>query len=251
MKTVNLSGSETTEPIEIRTGVKQGCIIAPTLFSIFLAAMLYLTETRLFRGIHITYRTDYINYFRAKSRTTTTSVVEFQYADNSQVSACSEADLQAMVNIVIEAYSRMGLTLNTSKTKILFQQGPGAPLPSPKITANNALLENVPSFTYLGSHLSTNILIDEIQHGIDGASAAFGKLRNRVFEDHNIPTRRWMCNNAVITPILLYGVETWTAYQKHIKPLEKFHQRYLRKDLSAGNTDKPTSVSWNKPTPPV
>lgn len=77
-KAVILSGGETTEPIEIRTRLKQGCITASTLFTIFLAGRVHLTESRLPRGIHITYRTDgnifNINRFRAKSRTTNTSV---------------------------------------------------------------------------------------------------------------------------------------------------------------------------------
>lgn len=70
MKAVILSSSETKEPIEMSTGEKQGSMIAPTIFSIFLGAMLHLTETRLHRGIRITYRTDgkifNINCFRAK-----------------------------------------------------------------------------------------------------------------------------------------------------------------------------------------
>ena len=45
-------------PFKINTGVKQGCVIAPTLFSIFLAAFISLAAVDQAKGVDIIYRTD-------------------------------------------------------------------------------------------------------------------------------------------------------------------------------------------------
>lgn len=88
MSATVLSGSgDETEPFRLDTGVKQGCVIAPTLFSIFIAAILHLTGKLLPQGVKIMCRTDgqlfNINRFRAKGRTTTISIMELQYVDNN------------------------------------------------------------------------------------------------------------------------------------------------------------------------
>lgn len=69
MSATALSGSgEETEPFGVGTGVKQGCVIAPTLFSVFIAAILHLTAEHLLQGVRIMDRTDRqllnINRFR-------------------------------------------------------------------------------------------------------------------------------------------------------------------------------------------
>ncbi|KAK1886523.1 Secreted RxLR effector protein 78, partial [Dissostichus eleginoides] len=103
MSATVLSGSgDETEPFRVVTGVKQGCVIAPTLFSIFVAAILYLTSKHLPQGVNIMYRTDgqllNINRFRAKGQTTTISIMELQYADDNALVALSEEDLQAVID---------------------------------------------------------------------------------------------------------------------------------------------------------
>ena len=45
-----LIDGESTENIEVRTGVKEGCAIAPRLFSIFISAGLHLVLEKFPRG---------------------------------------------------------------------------------------------------------------------------------------------------------------------------------------------------------
>ena len=53
-----LIDTESTESFEVRTGVKQGCVIAPTLFSIFISAVLHLVSEKLPRVIDMQFRID-------------------------------------------------------------------------------------------------------------------------------------------------------------------------------------------------
>lgn len=77
--TVLTGFGDETEPFRVDTGVKQGCVIAPSLFSIFIATILHPTGNQLPQGVKIMYRTDEllnINRFRAKGQTTTVSITE-------------------------------------------------------------------------------------------------------------------------------------------------------------------------------
>ena len=60
MKVCVLYDGEQSGSFNINTGVKQGCVIAPTLFSIFLAAFISLAPAAVdqAKGVGIMYRTD-------------------------------------------------------------------------------------------------------------------------------------------------------------------------------------------------
>ena len=48
---------------------------------------------------------------------------------------------------------------------------------------------------------------------------------------------------AVILPALLYGAETRTTYSRHLRALESYHQRHLRKILRVSWEERRTNIS--------
>ena len=81
----------------------------------------------------------------------------------------------------------------------------------------------------------------EINNRISAAVSAFGKLRKRVFDKHELELdTKIRVYQAVIIPTLLYGSETWTSYRYQVKQLEKFHQRYLRSIMNIKWYDRVT-----------
>lgn len=108
----------------------------------------------------------------------------------------------------------------------------------------NTELKTVDSFKYLGSVISSDGSLDgEIAARISKGSQALGRLRNRVLNHHNVTlSTKLKVYNAVVLPSLLYGCETWTIYQRHLKQLEKFHQRALRSILGIKWQDRVTNV---------
>ena len=106
------------EAFEVRTGVKQGCVIAPTLFSIFISAIFHLIQDRLPDGVEIIYRMAgglfNLRRLKARSKTSTTSLIELQYADDNCVCATSECQLQAILDAFTLAYESLGLSVNVS-----------------------------------------------------------------------------------------------------------------------------------------
>ena len=86
--TVLFNGTE-TEPFTIRTGVKQGCVIAPTLFAVYLCAILFVVRDRLPHGIELDYRLDgklfNLRRLKAKTKVMKTAVIYLQYADDCAI----------------------------------------------------------------------------------------------------------------------------------------------------------------------
>lgn len=104
-------------------GVKQGFVIAPVLFAIFIAAILHIISEELPQGIPIQYRTDgklfNLNRFKAKSKIKNPVSIELQYVDDNVIVMPSAEDLQDTLNAFAKAYRALYLTLNIKKTQVL------------------------------------------------------------------------------------------------------------------------------------
>ena len=100
---VNISvGGEVSESFNVTNVVKQGCVLAPTLFSIFLSAMLDKAFRDMRDGVYIQFRqsADLFNvaHFRAKTKTTRLLMRELLFADDSALVAHSAEELQKIVD---------------------------------------------------------------------------------------------------------------------------------------------------------
>ena len=89
---------ESSAPFPVTNGVKQACVLAPTLFSMLISAM----HTDAFHdsdpGIDIRYRTDgklfNLRRLQAKTKTHVDRLREFLFADDCPLNAGNEADMQ-------------------------------------------------------------------------------------------------------------------------------------------------------------
>ncbi|BHF68246.1 hypothetical protein SprV_0301127900 [Sparganum proliferum] len=231
-----------SEAFAVINGVKQGCVLAPTLFSLMLSAMLmdvYRDERPPPPGIRITYRTDglLLNQRRMyfQSRISTTSVHELPFADDCALNTTSEAEMQRSMDLFSAACENFGLVINTQKTVVMHQPPPNSAThpKAPKISVNGTQLQVVENFPYLGSTLSHNTKIDdEVANRISKANQAFGRLQSTVWNRHGLKlSTKLKMYKAVILPTLLYGEETWTLYTKQARRLNHFHLGCLRRIL--------------------
>ena len=122
----------------------------------------------------------------------------------------------------------------------MHQPAPGKPYAEPNITVNEQRLNVVDKFTYLGSTLSRNVVIDdEVNARLAKASVAFGRLYDNVWNRRGITTEtKLKVYRAIVLTTLLYGCETWTVYQRHARKLNYFHTTSLRKLLGIKWQDK-------------
>lgn len=230
---INFNGC-LSDPIPVENGVKQGDVLAPTLFAIYFAAVFHIAFKDNENGIYIRYRTDgklfNIRRFLSSTKVLTVLIRDLLYADDCDLATHTEEDLQTLMNCFSDACKMLGLQISIKKTKVMFQPAPGNTYYPPRIYVDGVKLEVVTDFVYLGSILSENGSLDnEISSRIQKAAVSFGKLEGRLWSKHNITLEtKISVYRACILTVLLYASESWTTYRSQIKLLERFHQKCLR-----------------------
>ena len=112
------------------------------------------------------------------------------------------------------------------------------------INVDETTLAHVKECTYLGSIIASNGHIEaELQKRMSKASMSFGRLRERLWNNHNVSIRvKGKIYRAIIMSTLLYGAETWTVYRRHVKKLHAFMMRQLRSIMKIRWQDKVTNI---------
>ena len=108
---------EFSEPFEVTNGVKQGCVLAPTLFSMMFSAMLMGAFQDSDTGFPIRYRFDgnifNLRRFQAKTKVQTDVLDELLYADDMDKNANTEAKMQRAMDQVSQSCDNYDLTIST------------------------------------------------------------------------------------------------------------------------------------------
>ena len=97
-----IDNGDVSDLFPVTSGVKQGCVLAPTLFSLLFAEMVSGGLTKTSAGTTIRYRTDGrffdLRRLRANTRVQEALVHDFLFADNCGLAARSEEDLQCLAD---------------------------------------------------------------------------------------------------------------------------------------------------------
>jgi hypothetical protein len=246
MKAKVKEAGETSDSFPVSNGVKQGCVLAPTLFSIFLSAMLEEAFRDLEEGVYIQSRQDAnlfnVSHFKAKTKTTQILVRELLFADDSALVAHTPKQMQCVVDAFSAASKKFGLQINIKKTEVLFQPGSNH-REEVNIIVDGTALNQIDHFTYLGSIISRDGRIDsELTKRMAKASSAFGRLRTRLWNNHHVSIRvKCKIYRAIVLSTLLYGAESWTLYRSQVKKLHAFMMRHLRSIMKVTWKDKVTN----------
>ena len=149
--------------------------------------------------------------------------------------------MQKIVDAFSDVSKKIGLEINTKKTEVLYQPN-STRTRDEDIMVDGNKLNSVLVFTYFGSTISSNGCIeDEIQRMMATFSASFGRLRQRLWNNHQGKKYR-----VIVLSTLIYRENAWTMYRRQVKKLHAFMMRHLRSIMRITWMDKVTNKGNTK-----
>ena len=157
--TVPFSGSS-SEPFEIRSGVKQGCVLAPTPFGIFFGLLLKRSFDTTTEGIYLRTSSDgrlfNLARLRAQKKVRKVLIRDMLFAGDAAVATHTQEELQSLTDCFSKACKDFTLTISLKTTNVLGQDTEATPV----IIIGDYELDAVRQFTYLGSTTTDNLSLD-------------------------------------------------------------------------------------------
>ncbi|KAI8491983.1 hypothetical protein Bbelb_303560 [Branchiostoma belcheri] len=102
MKGVVKFDGSSSEAFDIRSGVKQGCVLAPTLFGIFFAVMQKCAFGSSTEGVYLHKRSDgklfNLSRLKAKTKIREVLITDLLFADDAALAAHTENKLQILLD---------------------------------------------------------------------------------------------------------------------------------------------------------
>nr|KAG5693286.1 hypothetical protein BaRGS_011607 [Batillaria attramentaria] len=203
-----------TEPFTVRTGVRQGCILSPTIFLMVVDWVMRQATDGKRTGIQWTF---------------SKQLEDLDFADDIALLSHKQQDAQEKLNRVAEEAEKTGLKINISKTEVMRvnhkQHDP--------IQLHQEDIKEVDKFTYLGSVVSKDGGTDEdIKSRTNKARHAFRTLRP-IWRSTALSLRNKIrIFNSNVKSVLLYGSETWRTTKTSSHKLQTFINRCLRNILN-------------------
>ena len=201
--------NELSDVFDCPIGVRQGCVMSPTLFSLFINQLAnHINET----GVHgVQLLPNMIELFL------------LLFADDVALISTSPRGLQAQLNSLKECCDRLKLTVNQSKTKIMVFRKGGFLGAKERWYLEDRELEVVNSYCYLGFNFTTKLSFDiGTSHLVaKGKKAVF--LISRIFQNcrEMSPSTFFKIFDSKVLPILLYSSEVW-GHQR-LDSIERVH----------------------------
>ena len=202
-----------TRKFEVSTGVRQGCLLSPFLFLLAIDWIMNKTTEGAKNGIQWTLWSQ---------------LEDLDFADDIALLAHNHQQIQDKTTRLRTISSQVGLDIHPEKTQVIKMNT----LSTAPVSLDGSNLEEVQSFTYLGSKIDRLGGTDaDVKARIGKARTAFTLLRN-IWKSRQLNTKtKLRFFNSNVKSVLLYGSETWRTTKNNIRKVQTFINGCLRKIL--------------------
>ena len=202
-------GSILSDEFKVKTGVKQGCILSPILFSLYLNDLPFALPGGL-------------NFDN-------TSVKILLYADDIVLLADTPEVLQEMIDALYNYCNQWSLCVNLLKSKILIFRK------SPRISQSlqwhfgSEIIEIVNSYTYLGVNLNFNMSFKKhLENKLSASKIAITSTWSRYISNVKISSKnKFKIFESASQSIMLYAAQVW-GFERY-DSVEKLLRFFVKK----------------------
>ena len=213
MKCRVIHRGQLSNSFEVKTGVRQGCLLSPFLFLLAIDWVKKTTTAGNRNGIQWTLLEQ---------------LDDLDFADDLALLSSSHQQMQEKTSKLAVISPQVGLNIHKDKTKILkvstAREDP--------IILQGSKLDEVQAFSYLGSIIDKNGGTDaDVRARIGKARAVYLQLKN-IWNSKVLSIRtKIRLFNSNVKSILLYGAETWRTTKFTTIKIQSFINCCLRRIL--------------------
>ena len=216
---------QNSECFGVEQGVRQGCVMSPWLFNLFMANMVKEAMEKFVGG--------------AQMEATTVQLLLF--ADDLMLVAEKDEDVKSILRMLDEVMAKGKVQINWGKTEGLTVRRGGSTC---DISVKGKKIEEVNVVKYLGELFDEDWTCEvKMENRIVATLRVIGTMRSEVSERTELSKEiKMRVFNAMVVLTLLYGCETWTVEKQHESRLQETEMRYLRRVEGVMKLDRVRNV---------
>ena len=205
-------------------GVRQGCLLSPTLFNIFLERIM----------------ADALEDHEGTVSIGGRPLTNLRFADDIDAIAGNQTELKELVEKLDLASSNYGMEISAEKTKIMCNDNSTGI--TEEIKVKDQVLETVKSFKYLGAIISDEGSRPEILSRIAQATNALTRLKP-IWKNKKIRLAyKIRLLRSLVISIFLYACESWTLNADLERRISAMEMRCYRRLLGISYTQNISNI---------
>ena len=217
-----LYNGSTGEWFRTTAGVRQGCLLSPTLFNIFLERIMCEALDDLEGSVSIGGQ----------------PITNFRFTDDIVVNAEEEEEAGVLIDRLHRTTTRYKMEICPDKTKVMTNN---SNVFKREIKIKGQRLEEVENFKYLGTIISNEGSKPEILSRIAQTTAALSRLKI-IWRDKNISlASKVKLMRTLILSTFLYACESWTLREEIERRIQALEMRCYRRLLNISFKDHVTN----------